>query len=252
MTAPDGMRHGRVKDAASYEIFTHSPLCVSKRSPVRRGGTHRCRPTNMDGLPHMVCGAGTSSGTVRHKAAVLHPLWGGDGGLRAYALGIAPVATGAWGRWGVSLAAASGSFARCGGRVFRALRGATGALPLDPAILGCPPPVGKSGRRGIFRQSKVWVRSHTGCMARNHTAAMAEKARRAPQTHGWRAAPSEKKSSKTFIFVLLRPFRDGNCCFTTLSIFRSCRRRTCWLRREPAPARRPWTGWPDGTAWSDS
>ena len=29
------------------------------------------------------------------KAAVLHPLWGGDGGLRAYALGVAPVATGA-------------------------------------------------------------------------------------------------------------------------------------------------------------
>ena len=52
------------------------------------------------------------------------------------------------------------------------------------SALGCPPSVGKSGRRGIFRQGKVWVRSHTGCMARNRTAAMAEKARRAPQTHG--------------------------------------------------------------------
>ena len=35
---------------------------------------------------------------------------------------------------GVSLAAASGSFARCGGREFRAVRGATGgAAPWTPA-----------------------------------------------------------------------------------------------------------------------
>ena len=60
--------------------------------------------------------AGTSSDTVRHKAAVHHPLWGGDGDLRAYALGIAPVATGAWGRWSVSPAAAGGCFAPCAAR----------------------------------------------------------------------------------------------------------------------------------------
>ena len=44
------------------------------------------------------------------------PAMGGDGGLAAYAAGIAPSADGALGRWGVSLAAASGYFARCGGR----------------------------------------------------------------------------------------------------------------------------------------
>ena len=36
----------------------------------------------MDGLPRVICGAGTSSDTVRHKAAVHHPVRGGDGGLR--------------------------------------------------------------------------------------------------------------------------------------------------------------------------
>ena len=101
-------------------------------------------------------------------------------------------------RWlrpaGISPVATGGSFAPCAGR--------PGALPQDSAILGCPPPVGKSDRRGIFRQSKVWVRSHTGCMARNRTAAMAEKARRAPQTHGWRVALSEKNRVKLLSFVL--------------------------------------------------
>ena len=72
---------------------------------------------------------------------------------------------------GRGLAPAAGTFNDC----FAAVR---------KSALGCPPSVGKSGRRGIFRQGKVWVRSHTGCMARNRTAAMAEKARRAPQTHG--------------------------------------------------------------------
>ena len=44
----------------------------------------------------------------------------------------------------------------------------------------------------------MWLCSHTGCMARSRTAAMAEKARRAPQTHGWWTALTRKKSSKTF------------------------------------------------------
>ena len=50
------------------------------------------------------------------KADVHHPLGGGADGLRAYALGIAPVATGAWERWGISPAAA----------------GDRGRRPLDP------------------------------------------------------------------------------------------------------------------------
>ena len=104
--------------------------------------------------------------------------------------GIAPSADGALGRLGC--------FARCGGREFRWLRPATRGAASGHRDLGCPPPVGKSGRRGILRQAKVWLRRHTGCMARSHTAGMAEKARRAPQTHGWWAALTRKKSSKTF------------------------------------------------------
>ena len=111
----------------------------------------------------------------------------------------------------------TGDFAPCAARVFRPLRragispaaaGDRGSAP-GPRDLGCPPPVGKSGRRGILRQGKVWFRSHTGCMARSRTAAMAEKARRAPQTHGWWAVLIRKKSSKTFIFftAILRQFR---------------------------------------------
>ena len=125
-------------------------------------------------------GAGASSSTVRHKAAVLHPLTGW--GRRPLALpGVAPSADGAMDAWG-----------------FRPLRRATKGSAFGNRDLGCPPPVGKSGRRGILRQGKVWLRRHTGCMARSRTAAMAEKARRAPQTHGWWAALTRKKSSKTF------------------------------------------------------
>ena len=87
------------------------------------GGTHRSRPTNVDGLPCVVCEAVTLLQTVQHKAAVLHPLTGW--GRQPLALpGIAPSADGAMDDWGfravcgagVSLAAASGYFARCGGR----------------------------------------------------------------------------------------------------------------------------------------
>ena len=142
------------------------------------------------------------------KAAVHHPRWGGDGGLTADAVGVAPSADGALDDWGfravrgagVSLAAASGYFARCGGREFRPVRGATRGAASGNRDLGCPPFVGKSGRRGILRQAKVWLCSHTGCMARSHTAGMAEKARRAPQTHGRWVALTRKKSSKTFEF----------------------------------------------------
>ena len=107
----------------------------------------------------------------------------------------------------VSPAAAGGYFALCEAR--------PNALPLETAILRCPPLVGKSGRRGIFRQSKVWVRSHTGCMARNRTAAMAEKARRAPQTHGWRVALSEKNRVKLLTFFLFLTMARMGTAFTT-------------------------------------
>ena len=67
------------------------------------------------------------------KAAVRHPRWGGDNGFTANAVGIAPSADGALELFG--------DFARCGGRVFRAVRGAgispaaagdRGRCPLDP------------------------------------------------------------------------------------------------------------------------
>ena len=60
---------------------------------------------------------------MQKKAAVHHPLTGWE--RRPSALpGIAPSADGALGRWG--------SFARCGGRVFRAVRGAG----VSPATTG--------------------------------------------------------------------------------------------------------------------
>ena len=91
------------------------------------------------------------------------------------------------------------------GGVSPAATGDRGVAP-GPRDLGCTPLVGKSGRRGILRQAKVWLRRHTGCMTRRHTAGMAEKARRAPQTHGWWAALTRKKSSKTFYFWTIGGF----------------------------------------------
>ena len=89
-----------------------------------------------------------------------------------------------WDAGGVSPAAAGGCFAPCAARVFRPLRRATKGSASGLRDLGCSLPVGKSGRREIFRQDKVRVRSHTVCMARNRSAVLAEKIRRAPQTHG--------------------------------------------------------------------
>ena len=101
-----------------------------------------------------------------------------------------------------------------GAGISPAAAGDRGRCPLDPCDLGCPPPVGKRGRRGILRQGKVWVRRHTGCMARSRTAAMAEKARRAPQTYGWWTALTRKKSSKTFIVL--------DCYFDLVQCRRIC------------------------------
>ena len=112
------------------------------------GGTHRCRPTNMDGLPRFAGGR--------------------DGGLAAYAARIAPSADGA-----------------LDDRGFRPLRRTTGGATSGLRDLGNAPPVGKRCRRGILCQSKAQVRRHTGCMARSWAAAMAQKARRHPQSHRW-------------------------------------------------------------------
>ena len=84
----------------------------------------------------------------------------------------------------------------------RAVRGATRGAASGNRDLDSTPSVGKSARRGIFRQGKVWIRSHTVCMARSRTAAMAEKARREPQTYGRGEVPTRKKSSKTFIVFI--------------------------------------------------
>ena len=137
------------------------------------GGTHRCRPTNIDGLPRFAGGR--------------------DGGLAAYAARIAPSADGALDdrgfrplrRAGVSRRVRRGYFAPCAGRVFRPLRRTTGGAASGLRDLGNAPPVGKRCRRGILCQSKAQVRRHTGCMARSWAAAMAQKARRHPQSHRW-------------------------------------------------------------------
>ena len=109
-------------------------------------------------------------------------------------------------------------FAPCAARVFRWLRPAgispaaaadRRRCPLDPAILGYPPFVGKRGRRGIFRQAKVRLCSHTGCMARSHTAGMAEKARRAPQTHGRWVALTRKNRVKLLFFMIQSTASQG-------------------------------------------
>ncbi len=128
----------------------------------------------------------------------------GGGGNHGQWLGIAPSADGARDDWGVSSAAAGGYFAGCGQRVFRAVRGATKGSAFGNRDLGCSPSVGKSGRREIFRQDKMRVRSHTVCMARNRSAVLAENIRRAPQTHGRWTALIRKKSSKTFIFGICK------------------------------------------------
>ena len=142
------------------------------------GGTRRSRPTSGT----VVCSWFGGNG----KAAVHHPVRGW--GRRPCGIRRGDCAICGW-RFGTI-----GYFAPCAGR--------PEALPLDSAILGCPPSVGKSGRRGILRQAKVWIRSHTGCMARNRTAGMAQKARRAPQTHGRWAAPQEKNRVKLLYFLL--------------------------------------------------
>ena len=100
------MCHGRVKDAASYKTVTYSHPCAGQRCPVRHGGTHRCRPTNVDGLPRFVWGR------VRHQTRYnIRPPSTTRDGVGTAAFGVA------------------GDCAICGWRfgtlkVFRAVRGA--------------------------------------------------------------------------------------------------------------------------------
>ena len=110
LTAPDGIRSGRVKDAVSYQLGTHSPRHGDHRFPNPHG---RTAPYGLRG--GYVIGRGT-----RHKAAVHHPLTGC--GRRPSALpGIAPSADGA-----------------LNAGVFRAVRGA-GVSPVATGDRGFAP-----------------------------------------------------------------------------------------------------------------
>ena len=113
------------------------PVCTINFAPMRRfmaagtaGPMWASAPTNMDQLRCFVR-AGTSSDTVRHKAAVHHPVRGGDGGLRLRR-GLRHLRMALWDAAGGSPAAAGGDFAPCAARVFRWLRPAD----ISPAAAG--------------------------------------------------------------------------------------------------------------------
>ena len=188
LTAPDRVRCGRVRDAAPYEhrrttdvdcragpmcpaAGRHVPFSAGRWVPPRRAGA--C-PRRRWGIPGTLLVDGPR-----------RPPRGGGGADHGPWPGIAPSADGALGRWGISPAAAGGCFAPCAARVFRPLRRATKGSAFGNRDLGNAPPVGKRCRRGILCQSKAQLCSHTGCMARSWAAAMAQKARRHPQTHRW-------------------------------------------------------------------
>ena len=138
-------------------------------------------PYEYDGLPRMVRRAGTSSDTVRHKAAVHHPVRGGE--RRPSALpGTAPSADGALGTMG--------DFAPCAARVFRWLRpaGISPAATGDQRLCLCTP---------RFRQRAAgWQEVSARNFASEQGAAMAQKARRHPQTHRWQVATQKKNRVK--------------------------------------------------------
>ena len=148
------------------------------------GGTHRSGPTNRDGLPRMVCGAGTLSDTVRYKAAVHHPLTGW--GRRPSALpGVAPSADGALGRLGISPAAA-GDQRRC----FWTPRFWAARRPLAKVVgeeFCVRPRCGFAGILDVWQEAtpQAW-RKRPG-EHRRHTGG---------------GQPHKKKSSKTFNFLV--------------------------------------------------
>ena len=136
-------------------------------------------PYEYDGLPRMVRRAGTSPDTVRHKAAVHHPVRGGNGGLRL-CRGLRHLRMALWDDGG-----------------FRAVRGAG----ISPAATGDQRLCLWSPR---FRQRAAgWQEVSARNFASEQGAAMAQKARRHPQTHRWQVA-TQKKTSKTLIFGCIR------------------------------------------------
>ena len=118
----DGTIVGRVKDAAPYD-----GAVKHRTTPVRCFLIDRVSG-------HRTFSLFTFPSYFGKKAAVRHPRRGGDGGLAALPRGLRQLRMALWDAWGfrplrrvgVSLAAASGSFARCDGR--------PEALPLDSAI----------------------------------------------------------------------------------------------------------------------
>ena len=82
---------------------------------------------------------------------------------------------------------------------FRAVRGANKGSAFGNRDLGCSPSVGKSGRREIFRQDKMRVRSHKYVW--QETAAQSWRKRSGEhRRHTGGGQPlTRKKSSKTFI-----------------------------------------------------
>ena len=134
---------------SSAPLFLWCILLHERRStpPPRRAGAcpRRCAalPTTTGvgaGIPD---GPGWTADWARQGCRALR--WGVPKGRRppptmgwgrqpSALPGIAPSADGALGRLGISRRAWRGCFAGCGQRVFRPLRRATGALPLDPAI----------------------------------------------------------------------------------------------------------------------
>ena len=114
---------------------------------------------------------------------------------------------------------------------FRPLRRATRCAASGLRDLGNALPVGKRRRRGILCQSKAQLCSHTGCMARSWAAAMAQKARRHPQTYRWQVAPQKKNRVKLLSFYKNRVqgSTDGGGAVTVMGV--------------------PVTGWKNETLW---
>ena len=123
-------RGRRSCDVSGFASMENPPTCI--RAPVR------IRPNEAD------------NGTrYCKKAAVHHPR--GGWGRRPCGIRRGDCAICGW-RFGTM-----GDFAPCAAREFRPLRRATRVAASGLRDLGCSPPVGKSGRRGILRQGKVWL-----------------------------------------------------------------------------------------------
>ena len=118
-------------------------LDAPRAAPPGRG-RQGCRPPTKvsDRFSHPLTGGGAiAAGTVSGWFPAPRPQAGaGNHGAAAAAPGIPSAAEDGLGRLGSSRRARRGCFAGCGQRVFRPVRGATGALPLDPAIwVACRP-----------------------------------------------------------------------------------------------------------------